>query len=255
MTIIDDFFSNEMVLWVNAKVADLPNKAKFRAFNAIRSLNWASQIYKAKLPIPATYCALHATEEAVAAFVSSVKVAGYGDDAKINIRDHHAKAAVSLLAQKTVSIARQFQPALALMKEEDFIALRITESGEDKYGPASMSAFTYHDDNGAGPSLDYYDAFKKTFESHDELLETLRRGYEARNRIFYADDQSIPPGFQEPEVSLLRECQISVGLIWAAIDVTRNTGTRIPFYEQALRTANLLIEETKRKKDPGLRKQ
>lgn len=249
MNAIDKFFANDMVQWVHSKIEELPNQAKFRAYNAIRSLNWASRIYNANVPIPANYCALHATEEAVAAFISSVKVAGYGDDAKINIRDHHAKAAVSLLAQKTVSLVKHFSPAIALHTKTDTIVMKIVSNDEIQYSPASMSVFTHHNDDDGEISTDYYDEFKKSFDSLDELRELLKRGHEARVEIFYADDEGMPTGFEEPETSLLRECHLTVGLIWAAIDVTRHNGTKVPFYTQSLKTAKMLIEETKRKKD------
>ena len=56
-----------------------------------------------------------------------------------------------------------------------------------------------------------------------------------------------PTGFDKPEESLARECQISLGLIWAAIDMKRNEGERIPFIEQALQTASIVIDEVKMK--------
>ena len=248
MTIIDEFFSNEMVQWVNRKVDELPRNAKFRAFNAIRSLEWANRVYNIELPIPATYCALHATEEAVAAFVSSAKVAGYGDDAKINIRDHHAKAVVSLMAQKVTTLIRDFAPAVAFHKEQDLIAMRVTVDGVDKYSAASMSAFICYDNETREMSGDFYTNFLATFSDIDELRNLLRRGQEARNSIFYADDTGYPTGFVEPEISLYREAQLTIGLIWASIDLTRNSDRLIPFYQQALRTANCVIEETKKKK-------
>ncbi|KPN63737.1 hypothetical protein AKJ29_14065 [Aliiroseovarius crassostreae] len=92
----------------------------------------------------------------------------------------------------------------------------------------------------------------------DNYMPSIRRDYssllprqivvgEARNKIFYASSTSLPTGFDDPSEALTRECQLTLGLIWGAIDLTRNAGQKIPFIEQALQTANIAIAERKKK--------
>lgn len=67
MSVIDDIMQKETAVWINHEIADLPDRAKFRASSSMRSLKWANDIFDADIPIPACFCALHATEEAKAA--------------------------------------------------------------------------------------------------------------------------------------------------------------------------------------------
>lgn len=114
MSVIDQMMQLEAARWINEKIKDLPDSAKFRAASAIRSLQWANANYDAAMPIPAAYFALHATEEAVASFICCAKACGYGAHAKINLKDHQAKATVSLLAQKVANLLEPYQPAIAV---------------------------------------------------------------------------------------------------------------------------------------------
>ena len=91
MTEIERIMQLEVSGWIREKIKELPDSGKFRAVSAIRSLQWANANYVAGMPIPAAYFALHATEEAVASFISCAKDCHYGDDAKINLRDHQAR--------------------------------------------------------------------------------------------------------------------------------------------------------------------
>lgn len=84
------------------------------------------------------------------------------------------------------------------------------------------------------------------FADVDELKAAVKAGQEARNAIFYATDKGSPTGFKKPDESLARECQISLGLIWAALDIKRNEEKLIPFVEQALKTACNVIADLKK---------
>lgn len=244
---IDRIMSCEPAKWVNAKIDELPDRAKFRAFNSIRSLNWANIIYEAGLPIPACYCALHATEEAVAAFISSAKISGYGDDAKINILDHQSKATISLLTQKMSNILQQYSPAVAFDPKNDALAARLSHNGEYVYNVASVDLIHFRDSENR-VSEDFFDELVKMFGDIKELKNAILIGQNARNKIFYADSEGYPTGFDKPEDSLERECQVSLGLIWASIEIHRRKGELSPLIVQALRTANLVISELKKGK-------
>lgn len=233
----------EVAKWINRKIEDLPDSGKFRASSAIRSLQWASRNHESGMPIPATYFALHATEEAVATFVSCAKERGYGDDAKINLRDHKAKAAVSLLAQKTSNFLADFSVGVAFDPSSDNLVARFTVDDKVHYQPATTNLFHFTQEKDGDRKQDFRDEIIEAFGGVEDLKQAVIRGQEVRNEILYATREGMPTGFHEPELSLRRECQLTLGLIWAAIDITRSESGSIAFVAQALRTATLVIND------------
>lgn len=206
----------------------------------------ANGIFDAGMPIPACFCALHATEEAVAAFISCAKECGYDEAKNINIMDHAAKATVSLLAQKVSGILLHYKVAVALDTKTQTLATRYIVDGQTHYNEASTKLFHYRDDK-ENALPDFYDELVKMFGDVNELKKAVKVGQEARNTIFYASSKGYPTGFDDPSESLARECQLTLGLIWGAIDLTRNADQKIPFIEQALQTANIVIAELKKR--------
>lgn len=246
MSVINDIMQLETAAWINNQINELPDRAKFRASSALRSLQWANGTYEAGMPIPACFCALHATEEAVAAFISCAKVYGYADAKMINIKDHAAKATVSLLAQKVSEILLQYQMAVALNPKTDALVARYVVDGQTHYNEASTKLLHFLDDQ-EKVRPDFYDELVNMFDDVDELKEAVKKGQEVRNTIFYATSKDYPTGFDKPEEALARECKISLGLIWAALDIQKNEGELIPFIKQALQTASIVIPGLKNK--------
>lgn len=246
MSVIDEIMQNESAAWINSQINELPDRGKFRASSALRSLQWANGIFDAGMPIPACFCGLHATEEAVAAFISCAKECGYDEAKNINIKDHAEKATVSLLAQKVSGLLFHYEVAVALNPKTQTLAARYIVDGETHYSEASTKLFHYRDDE-ENILPDFYDEMVRLFGDVSELKKAVRVGQEARNTIFYASGKGYPKGFDDPREALARECQLTLGLIWGAIDLTRNAGQKIPFIEQALRTANIVIADLKRR--------
>lgn len=198
------------------------------------------------MPVPACFCALHATEEAVAAFISCAKEYGYANAKMINIKDHSAKATVSLLASKISNILISYHVAVAVNPKTESLAARYLVDGQTHYNDASTKLFHFIDDQ-EQIRPDFYDELVSMFGDVAELKEAVKSGQETRNEIIYATSTGYPSVFKKPNESLARECQLSLGLIWAALDMKRNDGELIPFVEQALRTANMVITELKKK--------
>lgn len=148
MSVIDKIMHLESAKWINNQIDQLPDRAKHRASNAIRSLQWANNIFDAGMPIPACFCALHATEEAVAAFVSCAKECGYSDAKMINIKDHSAKATVSLLVQKTSKILLEYKVAIAHDSQTNALIARYLVNDQIHYNVASTKLFHFHDGQG-----------------------------------------------------------------------------------------------------------
>ncbi len=246
MSVIDEIMQRESAAWIDSQIKELPDRGKFRASSALRSLRWANGIFDAGMPIPACFCALHATEEAVAAFISCAKECGYDEAKGINIMDHAAKATVSLLAQKVSGILLHYEYAVAVDPKTQTLATRYIVDGQTHYNEASTKLFHYRDDE-ENVLPDFYDELVKMFGDVSELKKAVRVGQEARNTIFYASSEGYPAGFDDPSESLDRECQLTLGLIWGAIDLTKNAGQKIPFIEQALRTANIVIADLRKR--------
>lgn len=246
MNAIEEIMQLEAAKWIGAKIAELPDRARYRAYSAIRSLQWASRNFHFDMPIPAAYFALHATEEAVAAFVSSAKACGYGEDAKaINLKDHLAKATVSLLAQKLSNFLADFKPGIAVEPAKDLLLVRFTVDEVMRVQEASTSLFHFTNGPDTERKPDFLDEVVGSFGDIQALMQEVKRGQEVRNEIFYATGAGLPSGFLDPEASLRRECGLTLGLIWAAIDINRNQAEPIAFIAQALRTANRVIDEVR----------
>ena len=141
MSVIDQIMQGEPGAWIASQVNELPERGKFRAANALRSLQWANGIFDAGMPIPACFCALHATEEAVASFISCAKECGYDEAKNINIKDHEAKATVSLMAQKVSDILFPYQVAIAVNPNTQTLAARYIVDGQTHYSEASTKRF------------------------------------------------------------------------------------------------------------------
>ena len=247
MSVIDNIMSHSSSKWINEKIEDLPNRAKFRASNAIRFLSWANKIYyQTNLPIPACFCALHATEEAVSAFVSCAKECNYKDANQINIKDHRAKSTVSTLAEKISNILGEYDVAIGHDEENDNLVTRLKSNNEIQHFITSTKLFHFRDNKG-NPERDFYDRILNDFGDIENLRKYLTQVQEARNKLFYADKNGMPSGFDEPETSLARETRLTLGLIWVAIDMYRHKGEKIPLIVQALETINVIITEDKRK--------
>lgn len=246
--IIDDIMSNDMVKWIEKKIQDLPKPIQYRAYSAIRALEWSNRIFAIDLPIPAAFSALHATEEAVAAFIRCAKHYNYGDDAKINVKDHQQKATISFLATMVINSLNEFKPGIALNKEQDFIALKIMDNGQIQYSPASLYRFRFGDANSGIVDEHFLNDVMEKYGDIQKIKEEIINIQNARNKIFYSDDDGYPSGFSEPKNEIRNECKKTLALLWACIDIHENKETKIPLIEQALRTAQIVIEGLKKKK-------
>jgi len=140
---------------------------------------------------------------------------------------------------------QQYSPAVALDPTNDSLVARLSHNGEYVYNVASVHMIHFRDADDK-ISEDFFCELVKMFGDIQELKNAISTGQNARNKIFYADSAGYPTGFENPEHSLERECQISLGLIWASVDIHRRKGELSPLIVQALRTANLAIAELKK---------
>jgi hypothetical protein len=234
MSIVDEILSKPESQWVLARIDKLQGRAKYCAFNAVRFLRSADNILVHE-PIAAAFCAMHATEEAVASVICSAKTNGYSGLAKsVNIRDHKQKAVVSLFAESCVAFVQDHQPAIAYHPEKDILAIRVSTSDGFQYNDLSLSVFGFNS-NLENKSLDNItQVFVNRFLSRENLMKEIENAADLRNKILYASNTGYPSGFTDPEQALHRAAQLTIGLVWAAVDMVVNSGVQQPIVKQIL---------------------
>ncbi|MBJ7277441.1 hypothetical protein JHC43_13240 [Marinobacter salarius] len=227
-----EILEHEVSRWIKESVSRLEGgRAKFCSVNSLRFLGWANEIF-ATSPIVASFCALNATEEAVAAFISAAKKHGHKQFAKqVNLHDHQSKALISVFAQRCTRTAKQGRLAIALSSERDKLVFRVLDKNGYRYGPLHLSSFRIHPDN---EEADNSQIALGSMPPIEDLEAEVRRVAEARNDLLYATNTGVQTGFKSPEASLLRETQLSLGLIWATVDMYMNPDQDRPFINQVL---------------------
>ncbi|MDP3341984.1 hypothetical protein [Frigidibacter sp.] len=176
---------------------------------------------------------MHATEEAVAAFISAAKAHGPKTHAKqVNLHDHTSKALVSIYAQRLTILIAQGDLAISWNPKNNALAYRIMLDHEYRYGDLHLSVFRTQ--KGPDGTKDGY-AEIGNLPSVDELLEEAKRVADIRNKLLYASNTGIPTGFINVDDALDREAKLSLGLIWAAIDLHMHPKQDASFLNQILK--------------------
>lgn len=202
--------------WILGKIPILDKRAKYCADNSLRFLIWAKQFENVAPPV-ASFCALHAVEEAVAAFISAAKACGHNERAKdVNIHDHLSKALVSILAQRSSKAVSQGRLAIAVHPTQDCLVYRLPKGDDYIYSDLHLSAF-YIDFDGTA------EIGERNFLGQIPLLEDIgaevRKVADARNAVIYASDEGTPTGFLDIEKEVRRAAGLSLGLIWGCVDL------------------------------------
>lgn len=183
----------------------------------------------------AYFCATHATEEAVAAFIASAKEHGYRKLAgKVNVRDHAQKAVAAAYAQIIAGYAQDLKLAVAHDPETDDVMARVRIGDADAVYPLRLRLFSFNK-NGEDPSSSAaFDAFASLFPSTEEMVERIHKRANFRDQALYAGDEGGPALTRKQLEEGLREHTfLTLGFIWAAMDVISHTEQE-PFVVQTL---------------------
>lgn len=231
--------------WILGKIDKLEGRAKFCSYNAVRFLRWANEIFETS-HIVSSFCALNATEEAVAAFISAAKAHGHREHARnVNLHNHHSKALVSIFAQRCTLVAEQGKLAIALHPRSDTLAFRVPKGSGYHYGNLHLSAFRIHASTEQNVNEDIPLGDVPSFE---EIEQEARRAAEARDKLLYATDNGYQTGFIEPGYEIARNTALSLGLIWAAVDMYMHPDQNRPFVEETLQNLTASAEMVKNRK-------
>lgn len=244
---IRHILGSDIARWIQKTAKDkLTKRAQACAVNAINYLVRAERIAAISTNV-SFFCATHATEEAVASFVSACKAAGYDDAKEINLHDHKHKAAVSTFAQLISRHAHEVGLHIAYKPDDNILVARVPTDAGVQYGPLGMYLFSFNEDP---ENLSHANAFQSLlglFNDAAEMHSHIRERSGFRDHALYATDEGVNQLSEESLALLLQDhALLTLGLVWAAIDVGRHE-RREPFLLQVLSAINQVTSGFKSK--------
>lgn len=209
-----EILKEEISQWIISKINCLEGRAKFSSINAARFLRWSNDIFNIS-PIVASYTSMHATEEAVAAFIAAAKGHGHKKYAnEINLHNHKNKALVSIFVQRMSHLLEQGKVSVAIHPKQDALAYRVPTKDGYHIDALHLSSFSIGSKYGEANGISLGDT-----PLLEDVVKEADRVSQARNKIMYASENGYPTGFIEPEHEIARNTALSLGLIWAAVDI------------------------------------
>lgn len=217
--------------------------------NAWRYLLYADLIADTA-PTVSLFCATHATEEAVAAFISSAKSNGYAAEAKnLNIHDHFVKTLLSVFARAVSKHVEEIELAFALHPDHDRLYARIDGGNGLEIHPLSLSLISYNPDTADTSWGRALEVFASEFADERAMLAAIKEQSNLRNNAIYASSAGIPAiSDEELRRGLKENACITIGLVWAALDMAQHGNQRVAFIVQALGAALRIAERAAAKK-------
>lgn len=212
----NELWHTDVSRWIIEKIPTLNDRSKYRAYNSIRFALWAEEFREVAPPV-SSFCAMHAVEEAVAAFVSAAKTFGHRESAgKVNIRDHLSKALVSIFASRATLAVHEGKLEVAVHPDGQSLAYRIPKGEGHVYDRLHLSVF-HVDFDGTSDAGDR--VFLGSAPFLDDIQAEIRKAADTRNEVLYATDKGTPVGFLDMHTQVKRATKLSLGLIWASIDL------------------------------------
>lgn len=194
----------------------------------------------------AYFCATHATEEAVASFIASAKSYGYRKlTGKVNIHDHAQKAVVAAYVQIIAGHAEEMKLAVAHHPAKDEVMTRVKIDGRDSYFPLCLRLFSFNENREDTSSVVAFQAFSGWFPSLEAMVDRVHERASFRDKALYAGDEGGPAlSSDQLDAGLREHTFLTLGLIWAAMDVTYHT-EKEPFVVQVLGAVASVIEQVR----------
>lgn len=84
----------------------------------------------------------------------------------------------------------------------------------------------------------------------EKLNKEVVKAANIRNELLYASNKGFPTGLVDAKASLKQETQLSLGLIWAAIDLRHEPDKEVPFIKDILEQMAAFNETRKTKSCP-----
>lgn len=235
VSIIEQLTNSAAGRWIHDSVkARLTGRPLYCGINAWNYLIRAEVVRH--VPTVSYFCASHATEEAVAAFIWSSRAHGYKDLSNgISPRDHKHKAVVSEFASMIADEAGRAGISFAHHPEKDDLFARVKIDGKFQFRHLNLGLISYNKDEGNADPDAAEGAFMSNYPGDFEMVRALERKADFRNQALYAGKKGAPSMTPEALESQLRyHGVITLGLLWAAADMARHEGHRVPFVVQSL---------------------
>ncbi len=235
---IRPILEHEIADWLQRRAAaDLKGRALACAINARSFLVRAEKIANVST-IVSYFCATHATEEAVAAFVSACKSAGYPEAKAINLHDHKEKATVSAFAQFISGHLHDAGFSIEHRSDGDVLVARVRDGDAVRYYPLGAHLFTFNEESQSEIHADAFEGFLGLFGAPKDMRHHIVTRSTFRDKALYASKGGAPAMSNEVLALQLQDhAFLTLGLIWAAIDVVNHT-QREPFFVQVLGAIN-----------------
>ncbi|WP_172330370.1 hypothetical protein [Mangrovicoccus sp. HB161399] len=140
------------------------------------------------------------------------------------------------------------KPSLALAPVRDQSSLRIEASGKHVHHAATLGLIDTHE--GVEDRLGLLSrTVRERFADLDELAKILKDNAKARDRLIYAQPEGLEPGPEDMEAPLRKLAAATMGVLWAAVDVTQHAGERAPVGEMLLKATVALNNDAKPRKN------
>lgn len=203
-----------------------------------------SHFVSGKYPGLAYFCITHATEEAVVSLIQTARQTGYEPDIKkFNHTVHRHKAVVTYFAQQIGDLLTDMSFETSYSEDHDKIYFRQPTKSPQEVSILELKAFNFIDDAGA---IDYQnesmllDEIKKDKKKTVEYIKDLSK---FRDKVLYATDSHIPGISRESmEAQLLLNTKLSLGMIWAAIELHREKSP-LPAIQRVFRDINEAVKK------------
>lgn len=246
MAVVKSLLDHPVAEWIGRiALQRLSGKALACAVNARNHLVRAQKIASISTTV-SYFCATHATEEAVAAFIASAKSHGYRSLAKkVNVRDHAQKAIVSAYAQMISGLVEDAGLAIAYNPAGDDLLARVKSGGETSYDPLGLGLFSFNENHEDLTSESAHLAFAGMFPNKEAMVMRVHARASSREKALYAQAGGAPDMSQEQlDINLREHTLLTLGLVWAAIDVTSHKKPT-SFVLQTLGAISAVIDEVR----------
>lgn len=243
---------------IRQAIEKLPNPVKMRARNAFEGFDKARQLLAVDREI-ASFRAITAEEEATSALFRSLQLRKYPGSERLSLYSHPHKAALApfIAAVKMAIVGEDgsinIQLTLDIAKPEVVISVRFTEFGVVIPGRDDLSLQLVEPlgllgvKEGISPANFYDRQFAKVADTVNvrHIMDFIKTEANARNRLLYASDTSLPTSKATEETIEFRQRRADTSLLLAiaALQVETHQAMAVQGIAAFLKMVGKALEE------------
>lgn len=233
--IISEVLSQELAQWISGRAGVMVAlKSKYCVINALHFLEQAEKLSSTS-PRASYFLATHAAEEAVAAVIcAAVEKDFYKAQAsQIKANNHRHKAIVYEFAQVASVVASNLGMKIAVHPDKGSLLASIIDGGQARIVPLGLGLVSFNSGTQSEETIGA-ETFFRANRSDAEVFSEIEVRATFRNKLLYASDLGLANMSDETLQAHLKDTTlITLGLIWAAYDVSRHE-TEQAFVSQTL---------------------